>query len=144
MAGSQLVQWEAMVPIQEITPKLCPLWIILYCPANEYEHVAENIQMYQLPLKKPVKFHPAATYKNPFDKKPIRGFDDLLSGVCNDLPTKDHLKELWTKNKDGHKVLNGLNIRLLNHQVPGINWMIDREKNPATRGGILADVSNLI
>lgn len=142
IAGSKLVHWEALVPIKEIRTDKCPLLMILYCLADDYDHVAETIKMRSIQLKKPPFRHPVAPYKNPYDM-PVKRVHDLL-GVCNDLPTKDHLTEFWTKNKDGHPILNGLNIRLLDHQLEGINWMIDREKNKNTRGGFLADVRSIL
>ncbi|RCH96451.1 hypothetical protein CU097_000405, partial [Rhizopus azygosporus] len=38
---------------------------------------------------------------------------------------------------DGY--IEGLTVQLMEHQVQGVNWMIDRENNEKSQGGILAD-----
>ncbi|KAG0693266.1 SNF2 family N-terminal domain-containing protein [Suillus ampliporus] len=40
-------------------------------------------------------------------------------------------------------LLPGLEVRLLPHQLIGVNWMVDQEKSPLHRGGILADEMGL-
>lgn len=37
--------------------------------------------------------------------------------------------------------IEGLKVALMKHQVHGVQWMIDREANKSSNGGILADVS---
>lgn len=39
---------------------------------------------------------------------------------------------------DGY-VIEGLAINLMDHQIKGVSWMIDRENNKSSNGGILAD-----
>jgi SNF2 family DNA or RNA helicase len=52
----------------------------------------------------------------------------------------DSLKQYGLTVEDLH--MEGLTITLLPHQVEGIRWMIDREDNEHSSGGILADVSD--
>lgn len=35
--------------------------------------------------------------------------------------------------------LNGMSVRLLPHQIIGVSWMVDQEKDSDKNGGILAD-----
>lgn len=37
--------------------------------------------------------------------------------------------------------VEGLTCHLMEHQIKGVSWMIDRENNESSNGGILADVS---
>lgn len=38
--------------------------------------------------------------------------------------------------------VEGLKCHLMDHQIKGVSWMIDRENNQSSNGGILADVSS--
>lgn len=37
--------------------------------------------------------------------------------------------------------VEGLKCHLMDHQIKGVSWMIDRENNQSSNGGILADVN---
>lgn len=41
--------------------------------------------------------------------------------------------------EDDAYVIEGLSINLMDHQIKGVSWMIDRENNKSSNGGILAD-----
>ncbi|KAG0945108.1 hypothetical protein G6F57_003561 [Rhizopus arrhizus] len=41
--------------------------------------------------------------------------------------------------EDDEGYVEGLTIRLMNHQISGVSWMMDRENNEKSQGGILAD-----
>jgi SNF2 family DNA or RNA helicase len=54
---------------------------------------------------------------------------------------KDAIRNLGLQSdKD---ILPGLEVRLLPHQLIGVNWMVDQEKKSPHRGGILADEMGL-
>ena len=38
-----------------------------------------------------------------------------------------------------HDYLPGMEVRLLPHQLIGVSWMVDQERNTPHKGGILAD-----
>lgn len=42
-----------------------------------------------------------------------------------------------------HGYVEGLRCHLMDHQIKGVSWMIDRENNQSSNGGILADVSTV-
>lgn len=44
-------------------------------------------------------------------------------------------------NQEGNNMIDGLLVPLLPHQQRGVKWMLDRENNESSSGGILADVS---
>lgn len=43
--------------------------------------------------------------------------------------------------QEGNNMIDGLLVPLLPHQHRGVKWMLDRENNESSSGGILADVS---
>ncbi|OCH85007.1 hypothetical protein OBBRIDRAFT_345483 [Obba rivulosa] len=61
-----------------------------------------------------------------------RTIDNASHGIL----VRDAMKKLGLRNKED--VLPGLEVRLLNHQVIGVSWMLDQERGPH-KGGILAD-----
>lgn len=44
-------------------------------------------------------------------------------------------------NQENNNMIDGLLVPLLPHQHRGVKWMLDRENNESSSGGILADVS---
>ncbi|CDH59294.1 dna repair protein rad5 [Lichtheimia corymbifera JMRC:FSU:9682] len=49
------------------------------------------------------------------------------------LPSQDN-------NQEGNNMIDGLLVPLLPHQQRGVKWMLDRENNESSSGGILADM----
>jgi SNF2 family DNA or RNA helicase len=86
------------------------------------------------------------------NKKVIIGSDDeeddvfqrpVISAIPNN--SGDEQEEDGDENEnededddDGY-VIEGLAINLMDHQIKGVSWMVDRENNKSSNGGILAD-----
>ncbi|KAI8367934.1 SNF2 family N-terminal domain-containing protein [Choanephora cucurbitarum] len=71
-------------------------------------------------------------------KKRKRQQDDVIEITSDDESTPSVIEE---DEEDGH--VEGLRVNLMPHQIQGVSWMIDRENNKSSNGGILADVSNM-
>ncbi|KAI9013963.1 SNF2 family N-terminal domain-containing protein [Phycomyces nitens] len=109
-------------------------------------------------------------YQNNTEKQTRLDIAKLLQSIPNDVNIKKKkadeglcaIEPIKLKNEDGNENENnqdqnqdddddddedshvkGLNIVLLPHQVRGVAWMIDRENNERSQGGILADVSHM-
>lgn len=70
----------------------------------------------------------------------------LLESIRHDSPQKNQnsASQEQQELEDQDLYIPGLNVTLLPHQVQGIRWMLERESNNNSAGGILADVSFLI
>lgn len=62
--------------------------------------------------------------------KALDDFKDVMS-------VTDAQVKLQLANQDD--CLNGMSVRLLPHQIIGVSWMVDQEKDSDKNGGILAD-----
>lgn len=84
------------------------------------------------------------------NKKVIIGSDDeeddvfqrpVISAIPNN--SGDEQEEDGDENEDEDDddgyVIEGLAINLMDHQIKGVSWMVDRENNKSSNGGILAD-----
>lgn len=56
------------------------------------------------------------------------------------MAVDDEEEEIDDEDEDSGYV-EGLTCHLMEHQIKGVSWMIDRENNESSNGGILADVS---
>ncbi|KAG1464374.1 hypothetical protein G6F56_005096 [Rhizopus delemar] len=61
--------------------------------------------------------------------------DGMIAEVPEDEDDEDEEEE---EEEDGY--IKGLTITLMPHQIRGVNWMLDREENAQSNGGILADM----
>lgn len=59
----------------------------------------------------------------------------------NDMGDVEDIGDNDDELDESRRHINGLKIALMKHQVHGVDWMIDREANKSSNGGILADVS---
>lgn len=55
----------------------------------------------------------------------------VISHISDDSGQEDEEEDAY--------VIEGLSIHLMDHQIKGVSWMIDRENNKSSNGGILAD-----
>ncbi|KAI8979895.1 SNF2 family N-terminal domain-containing protein [Pilobolus umbonatus] len=72
--------------------------------------------------------------------------DEETQGDMSDVPVGEDQDGVVIIPSDSEEeeedgFIDGLTISLMPHQVQGVNWMIDRENNESSSGGILADVS---
>lgn len=58
----------------------------------------------------------------------------------NEMPDVGDIEDDDEELDESKRHIEGLKIALMKHQVHGVNWMIDREANKSSNGGILADV----
>ncbi|CAO3699383.1 unnamed protein product [Rhizopus stolonifer] len=63
--------------------------------------------------------------------------DGMIAEVPKDGDDEDEEEE-EEEEEDGY--VKGLTITLMPHQIRGVNWMLDREENAQSNGGILADM----
>jgi hypothetical protein len=58
----------------------------------------------------------------------------------NEMPDVEDIEDDDEEIDESKRHIEGLTIALMKHQVHGVNWMVDREANKSSNGGILADV----
>lgn len=156
-----------MIPRGKANNARTPLYIILYCKLDMLPTLAKYFLSQKMYLKPPPFYNPACRYKNPHahlpeaqqqyfqqqqsyrnshtavnynhrsyipDQEKInkKNIEQLLNSIPNDVVV------------DGSVPMDGLIIELLDYQYKGVHWMIDRENNKSSQGGILADVSQII
>jgi hypothetical protein len=83
--------------------------------------------------RKPPSSRTALTYMDE------NGTINILEG--SDMGDVEDIADDGDEIDESQRHINGLKIALMKHQVHGVNWMIDREANKSSNGGILADVS---
>lgn len=68
---------------------------------------------------------------------------EILDDDEEEEEEKDFEEEEEEEEEEDSGYVEGLDIHLMDHQIKGVSWMIDRENNQSSNGGILADVSSL-
>ncbi|CEP07015.1 hypothetical protein [Parasitella parasitica] len=63
----------------------------------------------------------------------------LVSMISDDSDDQEKDEETEEEEEEDGYEIEGLSINLMDHQIKGVSWMIDREKNQSSNGGILAD-----
>jgi SNF2 family DNA or RNA helicase len=63
--------------------------------------------------------------------------DEELDELDSTSSSSSSSEEEEEEEEEGY--VEGLTINLMNHQIKGVSWMIDRENNQSSNGGILAD-----
>lgn len=127
-------------------------------------------QAHRATLFDPPFFNPSCRYHNPYSNKSSastttsfsstgssvdtleqtrRDIAQLLDSIpANDEDTTSQQHQQQEQQHTSHdnsqesnKMIDGLLVPLLPHQQRGVKWMLDRENNESSSGGILADVS---
>lgn len=165
LVDHRLIWWDAVIPRGKANNARTPLYIIIYCKPDLINTLAKYFQSQKMYLKPPPFHNPACRYKNPHDHLPEahqqfmqqqqsyrnshsalnyprseyesqarnqKNIEHLLNSIPSDVPLK--LEGV---------AMEGLTIQLLEHQYKGVHWMIDRENNKSSQGGILADVRHI-
>ncbi|KAG1502852.1 hypothetical protein G6F46_002260 [Rhizopus delemar] len=104
-------------------------------------------------------------YSHNYQKQTQRDIEQLLESIPNNVPNLKRKKkrrkmrpviQIESQDEDENLIIEqemseeisedddegyveGLTIRLMNHQISGVSWMMDRENNEKSQGGILAD-----
>lgn len=71
------------------------------------------------------------------DREEAQGDDDDVFQKPAAAPMPDDSDD--QEDEEDAYVIEGLSIHLMDHQIKGVSWMIDRENNKSSNGGILAD-----
>ncbi|KAI9339258.1 SNF2 family N-terminal domain-containing protein [Pilaira anomala] len=100
----------------------------------------------QILLKKKKKSNSKKKSKNPIiilsdeeDEDETRETQDSVEKEKEQ--EEEHQEEIKEESEDelDHGYVEGLRCHLMDHQIKGVSWMIDRENNKSSNGGILAD-----
>lgn len=68
-------------------------------------------------------------------------FEDALKGFAEDESVATAATKLGLASMN--EILPSMRVTLMPHQVIGVSWMLDMEKNALRKGGILADSMGL-
>ncbi|KAI9472360.1 MAG: SNF2 family N-terminal domain-containing protein [Benjaminiella poitrasii] len=158
-----LICWEACIPRERATPTRTPLYLILYCHSTQLNRIARYFEQHRLYLKQPPFHNPCCQYYNPHQHLP-EAHQQYLQQQRSFI-NSSHVHDAAMKEQQRHKivrlfdsiptfnekeeekemeeeeiVIEGLNVQLMRHQVKGVRWMLDRENQQSSQGGILADM----
>ena len=75
------------------------------------------------------------------DSIPPNDDDDTTNHHQQQQQQQQQQQHTSDDNQQENKMIDGLLVPLLPHQHRGVKWMLDRENNESSSGGILADVS---
>ncbi|KAI7898532.1 SNF2 family N-terminal domain-containing protein [Cokeromyces recurvatus] len=148
------IQLEGVIPHSKATSTRIPLYIILYCQTKHVDTIANHFKVHQLYLKQPPFYNPRCHYYNPHPEarqqslQHQRSFTNThhhdgqiqqqqqIEMLLNSIAYEEEEEE----REENLIVQDGLTIELMKHQLKGVHWMIDREHNKSSQGGILADM----
>ncbi|KAI8367781.1 SNF2 family N-terminal domain-containing protein [Blakeslea trispora] len=171
LVDHRLIWWDTVIPRGKANGSRTPIYIILYCRPDMVATLSKYLMSQRVILKTPPFYNPECHLYNPHAFAPNQPYIEqdlqrqhqkdiqtLLESIPHHVPfLKPKKKKLIeqeglieiSSDEEEEKAgmengfIEGLRVRLMPHQIQGVSWMMDRENNKSSNGGILADKMGL-
>ncbi|KAI8057558.1 SNF2 family N-terminal domain-containing protein [Gilbertella persicaria] len=147
LVDHRLIWWDTVIPRGKANHTRTPIYVILYCQPDMVATLSKYLMSQHVFLKTPPFYNPECRLHNPHAylipsdvariPKKKRQLSSVNSFGVIEILSDDEENEL---HEDDPSYVEGMTVRLMEHQIQGVGWMMDRENNKSSQGGILADM----